>query len=406
MNFVLIDYKGGAAFQALRALPHTVGMVTDLDEFEVERALASLRAELQRRKVILEPGGQDRYSAVLGRAARAAQGATRCRAWSSWSTSSRSWPNSCPSSSASLVNIGRQGRSLGIHLVLATQRPSGVVTADLRGQHQPPHRAAGRLTRGQPGRHRDRRRGPDPGRESAGRAYAWLGGGRPAAFQSALVTARRPDPANPSDRWRPRRRAIQAAQPGAEGAEQAPLPPARSYDTLWSGRRCGTRFAWARYPGCSPAAAGSRRWPLVSWVSSASPTSLPGSKRSRPSSTSREQVTCWWPGRRNRAGPPCSAPWPVPDRPGTPGRCAPVRLDGGGGLAALSALPHCGAVVTPAEPDRADRLLARLAGELTAGPACCPPEGSATWPNTGRPITARTASRRSCSSSSTATTRS
>jgi DNA segregation ATPase FtsK/SpoIIIE, S-DNA-T family len=40
-------------------------------------------------------------------------------------------------------------------------------------------------------------------------------------------------------------------------------------------------------------------------------------------------------------------------------------FDGGGGLAALSALPHCGAVVTSAEPDRADRLLARLASELT-----------------------------------------
>ena len=41
MNFVLIDYKGGAAFQGCAPLPHTVGMVTDLDEFEVERALVS-----------------------------------------------------------------------------------------------------------------------------------------------------------------------------------------------------------------------------------------------------------------------------------------------------------------------------------------------------------------------------
>ena len=40
-------------------------------------------------------------------------------------------------------------------------------------------------------------------------------------------------------------------------------------------------------------------------------------------------------------------------------------FDGGGGLAALSVLPHCGAVVTSAEPDRADRLLARLASEVT-----------------------------------------
>ena len=73
MNFVLIDYKGGAAFQGCAPLPHTVGMVTDLDEFEVERALASLRAELQRRKAILAQVGKSdiqRYWDALRAAAR------------------------------------------------------------------------------------------------------------------------------------------------------------------------------------------------------------------------------------------------------------------------------------------------------------------------------------------------
>ena len=41
-------------------------------------------------------------------------------------------------------------------------------------------------------------------------------------------------------------------------------------------------------------------------------------------------------------------------------------LDGGGALAALSAVPHCGAVVTAAEPDRVERLLGRLTAELGA----------------------------------------
>ena len=50
MTFVLIDYKGGSAFKDCARLPHTVGMVSDLDGHLTERALASLSAELKRRE--------------------------------------------------------------------------------------------------------------------------------------------------------------------------------------------------------------------------------------------------------------------------------------------------------------------------------------------------------------------
>ena len=123
MNFVLIDYKGGAAFRALSHCRTPSGMLTDLDEFLVDRALTSLRAELQRRKAVLAKRARQ-HPRVLGRAA-AMPAPTRCPAWSSWSMSSRRWPNSCPDQLRSLVDIGTQGRSLGIHLVLATQRRPG-----------------------------------------------------------------------------------------------------------------------------------------------------------------------------------------------------------------------------------------------------------------------------------------
>jgi S-DNA-T family DNA segregation ATPase FtsK/SpoIIIE len=48
--FVLIDYKGGAAFGECARLPHTVGLVTDLDAHLTARALTSLDAELRRRE--------------------------------------------------------------------------------------------------------------------------------------------------------------------------------------------------------------------------------------------------------------------------------------------------------------------------------------------------------------------
>src|SRR5262249_28516737 len=53
MTFVLIDYKGGAAFKDCASLPHVTGMVTDLDGHLTERALESLGAELRRREEIL-----------------------------------------------------------------------------------------------------------------------------------------------------------------------------------------------------------------------------------------------------------------------------------------------------------------------------------------------------------------
>ncbi len=57
MTFVLVDYKGGSAFNDCVRLPHTVGMVTDLDPHLVERALVSLSAELTRREHILAAAG-------------------------------------------------------------------------------------------------------------------------------------------------------------------------------------------------------------------------------------------------------------------------------------------------------------------------------------------------------------
>ena len=62
-NFVLVDYKGGSAFDVCADLPHVVGMVTDLDEQLGERALASLEAELRWREHLLRDAGAADYLA-------------------------------------------------------------------------------------------------------------------------------------------------------------------------------------------------------------------------------------------------------------------------------------------------------------------------------------------------------
>ncbi len=87
MTFVLIDYKGGAAFKDCVDLPHTVGMVTDLDGHLTERALQSLNAELKRRELLLGAVGRQGHRGLLGhhrpprvRAAAGLRRSTRCRA--------------------------------------------------------------------------------------------------------------------------------------------------------------------------------------------------------------------------------------------------------------------------------------------------------------------------------------
>ena len=191
MNFVLVDYKGGAAFQACAPLPHTVGVVTDLDEFEVDRALTSLRAELQRRKAVLSKAGKSNvelYWEVLSADLAADPLPRLVIVVDEFAVMAEQQPDQL----RSLVDIGMQGRSLGIHLILATQRPAGVVTADLRANIN--LRIALRVA--SPDDSRDVietvAAASIPATGCAGRAYAWLGGGRPVLFQAARVGGLRP----------------------------------------------------------------------------------------------------------------------------------------------------------------------------------------------------------------------
>jgi len=130
VNFVLVDYKGGSAFGECAALPHTVGMVTDLDEQLGERALLSLEAELRyRERVLREHRATDliEYDRLVAR--NEARPLPRLLVViDEFATLASELPDFVPS----LVGIAQRGRSLGVHLVLATQRPSGAVNENIR----------------------------------------------------------------------------------------------------------------------------------------------------------------------------------------------------------------------------------------------------------------------------------
>ncbi|WP_171468240.1 FtsK/SpoIIIE domain-containing protein [Cellulosimicrobium sp. 72-3] len=123
LSFALVDFKGGASFGACGRLPHVVGQVTDLDPGLAGRALAGLRAELHRRERILAAADVASIDALpRGRLARLVVVVDEFRALA----------DDLPDLVPGLLRVAAQGRSLGVHLVLATQRPAGAVSADVR----------------------------------------------------------------------------------------------------------------------------------------------------------------------------------------------------------------------------------------------------------------------------------
>jgi DNA segregation ATPase FtsK/SpoIIIE, S-DNA-T family len=128
LTFVLIDYKGGSAFDECAKLPHVVGMVTDLDEALSARAVICMEAELRYREQLLRSAGaSDRDSYVRmqspsGPLPRLAIVVDEFAALK----------NELPEFIDALVDVAQRGRSLGVHLLLATQRPAGVVSDMIR----------------------------------------------------------------------------------------------------------------------------------------------------------------------------------------------------------------------------------------------------------------------------------
>jgi S-DNA-T family DNA segregation ATPase FtsK/SpoIIIE len=127
VSFLLVDYKGGTAFADCVGLPHTVGLVTDLTPHLVRRALTSLGAEIRRREQLLnvkrakdlisleQTGDPDTPPSLVIIVDEFAALASEV-----------------PEFVDGVIDVAQRGRSLGLHLVLATQRPAGVIRENLR----------------------------------------------------------------------------------------------------------------------------------------------------------------------------------------------------------------------------------------------------------------------------------
>ncbi len=181
VTFLFVDYKGGSAFSGCEQLPHSVGIVTDLNQHLVRRVLTSLRAEIHHRERILnekkakdlvelerrgDPEAPPSLVIVVDEFAALA--------------------TEIPEFVDGVVDVAQRGRSLGLHLILATQRPAGVIKDNLRANTN--LRVALRMADEDDSSDvigTSQAALFDPG--LPGRAVAKLGPGRLTTFQSAYV---------------------------------------------------------------------------------------------------------------------------------------------------------------------------------------------------------------------------
>ena len=141
VTFLLIDYKGGGlagAFQKNNIkLPHLVGTITNIDKYGLQRSLTSIQSELRRRQVIFnqardmtDEGTIDIYKyqklyhdGIVNEAI--SHLFIICDEFAELKQQQ-------PEFMDELMSVSRIGRSLGVHLILATQKPSGIVNEQIR----------------------------------------------------------------------------------------------------------------------------------------------------------------------------------------------------------------------------------------------------------------------------------
>lgn len=129
INLLFIDFKGGSGLGPLTGLPHCVGLLTDLASHELDRALQSLRAEVKfREEALAAVRAPDLPSYRASRASQSSPLPHLVVVIDEF----RMLVEDAPEALHELMRIAAIGRSLGIHLIMATQRPQGALTADIR----------------------------------------------------------------------------------------------------------------------------------------------------------------------------------------------------------------------------------------------------------------------------------
>lgn len=127
-SFVLIDFKGTGLILPFLNLPHLAGTISDLDS-NINRNLIALESELQRRKALFDSAGVNNITAYLKlyRAGRVSEPLSYLFVIIDEYAEFKA---KFPEFTDEINTLFRTGRSMGVHIMLLTQNPAGVISAE------------------------------------------------------------------------------------------------------------------------------------------------------------------------------------------------------------------------------------------------------------------------------------
>ncbi len=128
--FVIIDFKGGGMVNQFKELPHLLGAITNIDGKEINRSLKSIKAELQKRQRLFAEVDVNHIDKYI-RKYKAGEAKIPLPHLIIIVDEFAELKAEQPEFMKELISAARIGRSLGVHLILATQKPSGQVNEQI-----------------------------------------------------------------------------------------------------------------------------------------------------------------------------------------------------------------------------------------------------------------------------------
>ncbi|MDO4965678.1 MAG: FtsK/SpoIIIE domain-containing protein [Lachnospiraceae bacterium] len=130
VGFFLIDYKGGGMASLFDGLPHIMGSISNLSGDLIQRAMVSIRGENERRQMLFN---ENHVNNIYDYTALFKSGKTKAFLPHIFIIIDEFAELKCeePEFMKELISVARVGRSLGIHLILATQKPAGTVDENI-----------------------------------------------------------------------------------------------------------------------------------------------------------------------------------------------------------------------------------------------------------------------------------
>lgn len=126
VGFFIIDYKGGGMANLFDGLPHMIGQISNLSGNQVKRAMVSIKSENKRRQRIFNEHGVNNIN-LYTRLYKNNEAKEPIPHMFIIIDEFAELKREEPDFMRELISVAQVGRSLGVHLILATQKPSGTV---------------------------------------------------------------------------------------------------------------------------------------------------------------------------------------------------------------------------------------------------------------------------------------